>query len=404
MIKRFTFFGILGFFVAAHAQCYDVQSLLKCWYDQTVFTTSIQGVGFISDHTPTTFGVIPSTIGSSPRASDLAIYFAKLGADTTLSDWFKTNLTLGYTQRSPSFIRSPPGGGDVFFVDKAYIAIQNPHVTPIYFKFGRQFIPFGGLDSTSVFESTTQLLSLSRFTFATLGLNYQGFDGSFYMFRGLSQLQDQNTTQARNFGASVQYGQTLNRFDYLVGGGYLNNIAGALYTQTTLANNSNLGNNHAYTRAVAGLDLHANFNFKPFDAGIKYIDALSRFTASDVPYTTNGGTTLIGAKPAAWGVNAGYSFPVLQHPTRAGLGYQGSSQAVALGTAMGSVANATAGIYGTYFAIGLPRNRYYANYLFTFFKGVGLTFEVDHDIAYGSSFGGTGKQATIALAQLAASV
>lgn len=372
------------------------------WFDRVNISGSISIGGFASNHTPTTIGVIPSNMGNSPRATDIAITYASLGANSQLTDWMSTTLNFAYQQAAPSFIRSPVGGGNVVLLDTAYITFANTDCTPAYIKVGRYFVSFGGLDNTSNLESTTQLLSLMRQTIVSAGIaNWHGIYASAYIFRGLNQIRYLNTTQARTFGGTFGYEYGNKAVQYNLGMGYINNLVSALYTNSTVANGSPLNGNN-YTKAVPGLDLHAIGNWHAADASIRYIASLSAFDVTDLPYTTNGGATFKGAKPVAWGVNGGYKFDVKSYSTRLGLGYQGSSEAVALGKASGSATNATAGVYGTSFAIGMPKIRFYTNYAITLNKWVNLAFELAQDRGYGTSNGGTGRSAITGIMMLTA--
>ena len=347
-------------------------------------------------------GTIPAILGS-PSATDIFVPFAALTADAKPTAWLQGLLTLAYGQQSPSFYPSPPGGGNVVYVDQAYVMLADQKVTPLYAKLGRQFIDFGGLDTSSTIQSTPMLLSLTRETAATVGFtDVMGFSGSVYVFRGISQITDFDTTSVRNYGGSLKYEHTIGCFTWDIGAGFVNNIASALYTSSTFANNSNLGNKNAYVVAVPGLDLHSNIKLAAFDASFKFIDALHAFSVNDVPFTKNGGTTLIGAKPAAWGANLGYTFLTFHCKSRIGIGYQGSRDAIALGTAPGSVARTISGIYGPFYAIGMPKTRAYANYAIDFTRWMNVGLEIDKDWSYDVNNGGTGRNATIVDLQLIA--
>ena len=362
------------------------------WSDRISFSGDVDLTGFAANHTPTTVGVIPSNIGHSPAASDLSVTFASVGANAKITDWMKAVLAISYQQSAPSFIRSPSGGGDSLFVDQAYVIFAKPDATPLNLKIGRSFIDFGGIDTTTYLESTTQLLSLMRQTEIELGVDWQGWKSAVYLFRGLDTTGEPNTTRANNYGVNIGFGKKDTALGYNLSAGYVSNIASALYAISTVANGSTLANGY-YHHNVPGLDIHACANWNAFDVNVKYIAALTAFSVLDVPYTNNAGLTFSGAKPATWGLSAGYQFDVLSHSGRLGLGYQGSSESAALGKAIGSTSLATAGIYGTSFAIGMPQSRIYANYTVHIVKWAELGFELARDQGYSTNNGGTGRSA-----------
>lgn len=385
----------LGSSSSGKAPLSDFTSLLSPgWYNRITISGFFTTAGFFSNKTPTTIGVIPSHVGTSPRATDIAIPFAALIAEAKLTDWMTTLFSIAYAQTSPSFLRSPDGGGNSLILEQAFVRFANPLCSPFYAQVGWQYINFGGLElsQSSFIESTVQLMSNTRETMPTIGFNWLGLDGSVYIFRGLNQVRDINSTNARTYGAALSYDHEIGIFKYKIAAGYISNMVSAYYIASTVAKGSPLNNGY-YTEAVHGLDLHASAYYREFDLSLKYIGALNSFALSDLHYTTNGGRTFTGARPAAWGANIGFSFPVCTHKTRLGIGYQGSSQSVALGKASGSVANPVAGVYGNFFAIGMPKLRYYANYNIGINRWSDLGFEAVYDRGYPVSNGGTGRSA-----------
>ena len=371
------------------------------WWQRIKLSGNLNEAALFSNHTPTTQGVIPSRIGTSPAATDLVVTFANLSADATLTDWLSTVLAISYAQQSPSFIRSPAGGGNSLFLNQGYFTFANPKVSPWYVIGGRTFVDFGGLDDTSFLESPYQLLTLNRETVLSGGFkDLQGFNASIYTFRGLRRIDLINTTRINTFGATLGYAYSNQSMGFDFGAGYVSDILSGLYPSSTVAGGSTL-NGGFYHTSLPAIDLHALVRFAPFDASVKYAGATRRASVLDIPFTTNGGVSFRGAEPAAWGVNVGYTFNVFSHySSRLGVGYQGSSESVALGTASGSVANAGAGVYGAFFAIGLPQHRYYANYSINLSKWASLGFEYAHDVGYGVNNGGTGRSSDIGVAAL----
>lgn len=370
------------------------------WTKRITFSGEVDSAAFFSNYTPTTRGVIPAAAGTSPAASNIAITFANLQADAALTDWLSTTLALSYQQRVPSFIRSPAGGGNTLFLNQGYVTIAKPSANPFYLVAGRKFIDFGGLDNTSYLESTYQLLTLNREIEVATGFkDAHGFNGSVYTFSGLTHVNSPNTGEINSFGAALGYGFSDKSYGMNVGAGYLNDILSGLFASSTVANASTLTAGNFHT-ALPAIDLHAKANIKDFDISAKYAGAVKRASVLDVPFTTNGGTTFKGAEPAAWGVNLGYTFNIRAHKTRLGAGYQGSRESAALGVALGSVANTVSGVYGTFYAIGMPLTRYYANYSVDLVKWANLGFEYAHDIGYGVSNGGTGRSSDTGVAMI----
>lgn len=375
---------------------------LASWQNRLTFSGGANVGAFVSDYTPTIRGVIPSNIGDSPAASDVNITFATFGVDAKLAEWLSTKVALSYGQQAPSFIRSPAGGGSLF-VDQAFITVADPSKTPFYFIGGRKFLNFGGLDDTSFLESPYQLLTLNRQTLLSTGFtDLRGFNASAYVFRGLNNNNSQNTTRANNYGFTLGFAHHNQSNEFDVGAGYISDLLNGLYPSSTVANSSTLNNGYLHNTLPA-IDLHAKAKINHCDASVKYASALKNASVLDVPFTTNGGISFRGAKPAVWGVNGGYTFNIFSsHQSRFGVGYQGSSESAALGRTAGSATNAVSGVYGTSFAIGMPQKRYYTNYTVTLVKWAKLGFEYADDVGYSVSNGGTGRAASIGVAMLSA--
>jgi len=190
----------------------------------------------------------------------------------------------------------------------------------------------------------------------------------------------------RNFGASLGYNTTVNNVGVNLGLDYLYNMADVTAIRYPLSYTGYLYDipvgDAGYIDAVGGVAVNAGVKFNAFDASAKYVSALKRFNSLDVPYLDN--NTEVGARPSAWALDAGYSFPVLAHNSRASLGYQGTRQAADLNLLQDEHVLSTT-------ALGLPKTRYLADYTVNVSKYTDLGFEVRHDVDYGTANGGTGN-------------
>ena len=106
----------------------------------------------------------------------------------------------------------------------------------------------------------------------------------------------------------------------------------------------------------------------------EYVAASKRFDAGEIVYMG------AGARPTAGNLEASYGFDLLGKPARAGIGYQGSRESVAL---------------------GLPESRVLAALSVEVVPHAALSVEYAHDEDYGVAEGGSGESADTVLAQLA---
>ncbi len=130
----------------------------------------------------------------------------------------------------------------------------------------------------------------------------------------------------------------------------------------------------APTDRTGGWTLNASATFGQFQLIGEYLSATENFAADSLSFKEK------GARPAAWNLEAGFTFPVLGRESVASVAYQGTREALAL---------------------ELPKERWLAGWSIEIFDKTSLSFEWAHDIDYSASDGGTGKSADSVVAQLA---
>lgn len=367
------------------------------WFNRISVSGLLNVDGNIANRAPTTYGANNNT----QTASSFAIPNANIFIDADVSDWTKAHVGLVYGQQMGDFNLLRAGAytysqqnSDTSGVniDEAYVTIGNFAKSPFYLKAGQQFLPFGDYKPyQDITPSLTQVLSQVNDVAATTGfVSPKGFNGSVFALSGINKASGASTTASnantvRNYGASLGFANSVKDVQYKLGVQYLRNMADVTGVRYSLGN-TNIGNNDTYISPVSAIAANADVKFKAIDLNMKYVGAMNSFNQSDVAYT-NGADTVQGASPKAWTVDTGYSFPVLNHDTRFGLGYQGTSQA---GNLVLSQDDAQ-----------LPQHRYLANYTFNVSKYTDIGLEVRHDIAYSVNQGGTGNSANTATARVA---
>lgn len=369
------------------------------WFNRISVSGLINVDGNIANKSPVTFGANNNT----QTVSSVAIPNANIFIDANVSDWTKAHVGLIYGQdmndynllRAGAFTSSQRDSDNGLNVDEAYVTIGNFAKTPFYFKAGQQYLPFGSYNPyESLTPSLTQVLSQVNDVAGTVGfVAPKGFNGSVFALSGINKASGttpgttDNSNTVRNFGANLGFANTVRDVQYNLGVQYLRNMADVTGVRYSLG----YTNNDEYTAPVSALAANAGVKYKALDASAKYVGAMNSFNQNDVAYTNDGGVTESGARPAAWGVDTGYSFPILNHDSRFGLGYQGSYQS----------ANLDLTSYNDGEDYGhMAQKRYLANYTFNVSKYTDIGLEVRHDIAYGTSQGGAGSSANTATARV----
>ena len=315
---------------------------------------------------------------TNSHSSDININNANLFVDFIASDWTKGHLSLAYQHNSPAFSRTSYTDQDKVGIDEAYVTIGNFSKSPFFFMGGKQYINFGDYHRYPLVYSLPQLLEETTATAARVGfVDASGFNASASLFRGTAQknqvANNPNSTRVQNFAVNLGYAMQSDSMGYRAGVSYLRNMADV--------NQVNLGMFEGYNDKVGAINAYAGVNSGPFDAGVNYVTALQNFNVNDLTAADNNGTQR-GAKPAAWSVDAGYSFMTIGHQSRVGLGYEGSKDAALIG-------------------LNMPKTRYQTNYTVNVSKYTDLGFQVYYDRDYSKTNLGTGKNVLSGVARLA---
>lgn len=304
--------------------------------------------------------------GGNTNAIELAN--ANLFVDAQINDWVKTHVGLHFDSNVDrdglaNVQEAVYGHLRASWLDEAYVTIANFAQSPAYLRVGREYVPFGSYDTHALTPSLTQMLTQTHATALQAGVVMaNGFNASAYTFNGtdLDKNQDKNR-RINNFGLNVGYANSYNDVSYKASLGYIYNMADVSYIAAGRSFNS-------VEHVVGGISVDGSVKSGPFDGNVHYVTALKSFDILDVNHFTDG--SIAGAKPSAWGVDAGYSFAVAGHDSRLGLGYQRSSQANNVGPKSDEV------YYANY---GMPKQRYVAQYDVNVWKNTDLGLQVYHD-------------------------
>lgn len=327
---------------------------------------------------------IGSLIGnSSQRPSNIDVDNANLIVDALANDWTTVHFDLLYAANTSTAFTYGDNSNTAEHptFDEGYVTIANFTESPFFFRAGREYVPFGVYDRYPIVTDPTQLLSQTQATAAQAGFVVpMGFYGSVYGFRGLFESGNFPTRpQVQNWGADLGWAYADSLYSAKLDAGYINNMDDVQY----IANGPGFGT--GYFNRVSGLALSADGSAWNFDAALRYVTALQDFSAANINDSTIAGGG--GAKPAAWGAELGYSFPVLAHQNRVAFGYQGTHNTPSLAVLpVGS--------------FGLPESRFYGNYVVNVSKWTDIGLEVYHDRDYSTGNSGTGDSATVGVLQL----
>jgi len=282
------------------------------------------------------------------------------------------------------------------FLTKGFIILGDFTQSPFYASLGQMYVPFGTYSTTMVSAPLTR--NLARTLARPLVVGYKSQDPNSllltaYIFSGPSKVN--GSSHINNGGINVSYSFKQEKYNAVIGGGVISNIADSLGMQLTGNNNNNpplfggfggpietyvpggatnIPSGDVLQIATGSEDLvHRvpayDFNLK-FGLGdnwqviAEYIFASTNFNNQDLQFDDH------GAKPQAANFEVIYNIPWITYPTSISGGYQLSEDAL---------------------AIGLPAKRYSMTANTSFWRNTLQSLELRRDINYGKSDTSTGS-------------
>lgn len=363
------------------------------WFNRISISGLINADAYVANKAP--------VFNRDGSTQNLALQNANIFAHAVVNDWVTADIDFVYQDSNANFVPRP---NNSTALDEAYVTIGNFARTPIYFRAGKLYEAFGMYERYALITNPTQLLSETSATTAQVGFVLpQGFYGSIAAFRGLPKASDgeaikydtvggvtangveDNRNRVQNGVANLGYMYSSDNFGAKVDVGYIYNMADVNYIAAILP---------SQTKAFGGISASADIRYGAFDAGLRWVGATKR--SDDILGSVEVvGPNLLsakGAKPQAGGIDVGYTFPVLAHSSRLGAGYQFTKEAALVGGS--SIGNIN----------GLPKNRWYADYMVNISKWTDVGVAVYRDKDYAVSDLGTGEKATVGILRLSVKI
>lgn len=320
------------------------------------------------------------------RASDLVLNNANLFVDARVNSWVKAAMSFVYSSltgvmgssgayhiSNSQFVYSPVQRA---IVDTAYAMIGNNQISPVYLRVGKAYAPFGHYNPYAFVQSEnpTQLLTEINEPMVEFGFVMpNGLHVSAYTFAGNPKLDDGGATRRiQNGGVDVGYNWQFCEGNLSLDAGWLANIADSNFLSSYYLNYLVSGTliPGVPNQKTPAWDVNADLTMGPFDFNGHYVATTrdlanpvfaGRYFTSVLPDGTIQTTHAHGlGKPHAWGIEAGWTFPVVAHQSRVALGWQQTS----------------------HLATFLPRKRFYIDYLVNFATWFDMGFALIQDRDY----------------------
>lgn len=212
------------------------------------------------------------------------------------------------------------------FVSRAFVTVGDLEVSPLYFTIGQMFVPFGRYASNMVSSTLTVQLARTNERAILFGLYKDGLYGSIYGFRGEVDL---GSSGINVWGTNWGYEKKWKCSSLNIGVGYISNIADSAGFQVTGAAEGffGFGFNHRtemLIRAVPAWDIHGEFAYNNFNLFAEYIWTANAFDVLDLNFNGH------GARPTALNLELAYNFKVFDKPASVAVGYETTSESLAL--------------------------------------------------------------------------
>jgi hypothetical protein len=303
---------------------------------------------------------------ANDQMSDFFINYVELRLNAKLNEWVNGQLSLLYEENYD--------GSELtaFGVDTALITVGNTKVNPFYVQVGQGDVGISSFETHMISDPLTLTIGEMYEDYLLLGFESHGAYGGFFIFNGDTELHNGSDTIENHFGGKIGFSQETERMNYDVGIGYVSSIADS--GTLTGALEAKNGNMIVGSDFIDGITAHAKFDIAGFDVIGEYVAALDSFDTNILAFGNS------GAQPSVWNFEVGYTHEISGKEATFALGYQQTSEAVAL---------------------GFPESRLSFGVSVGIVKNTTLSFEWAHDEDYDISDGGTGKKGDKALLQLA---
>lgn len=255
------------------------------------------------------------------------------------------------------------------FLNRGFVTIGNLAASPIYLTAGQMYVPFGSYSSYMLSNPVTKSLGRINTRAAELGLAKDGVYTSLFAFNGASTVN--NSTVIDNFGGNLGYKFSNLGHNGDISGDFavaiINNTTDAQGVQNTGGSSfegfSQSSATENLQRLVPGIDVRGYLSNTKFYGLAEAVLTTRAYAPQDMSFNGE------GAQPMAGHAEVGYITKILQKPTVFTLGFDATSQALAM---------------------GLPNHSYIATVNTSIWKNTIEALEFRHDVNYsnGDTAGG----------------
>ena len=238
---------------------------------------------------------------------------------------------------------SPPAqngqrvANSAFNLNLGFVNIGDLDESPYYFTAGQIYVPFGRFSSSMVSAPLTMLVARTKTRPFIVGYKSQKSAGPFAAIYGFSG----DTTLGSSAVGGVNLGYIFSTAYGAgeIGGSFISSLdnAGGMQStgsaiHTTFAGFGSFLNGSESVKKIPGVGAHGSVSVDRYNITAEWVTATQPFRATDLSFNGR------GAQPQAAQVEGGVTFMLFNRPSSVSVGYQWSSDALALNLAKQRVA------------------------------------------------------------------
>ncbi|TAL64839.1 MAG: LbtU family siderophore porin [Legionella sp.] len=295
---------------------------------------------------------------SGDMNADFTLGSSELDVAAVLNQNVEAYIGMAYDESPPAI--GPRINNSAFNLNMGFVNIGNLDRTPLYFTAGQLYVPFGRFSSAMISAPITMNLARTKtrpFIFGYKSQEEQGVFAAVYGYRSDTTLGKSGVGGA-NLGYIFKYGEDNGE----IGVSFissLNDAAGMQSTgspvNTTFGGFGSFTNGNEMVRKTKAMDAHLILGYQRYNLTAEWAGVVQAFRPQDLSFNGR------AARPQAVQGELGMTFRSFNRPSSIGVGYQWSSQALAL---------------------NLPKQRYVAVYNISIWKDTVESLEYRHDIDY----------------------
>lgn len=281
-------------------------------------------------------------------SSEFALAAVELGLDVEATEWAAGHLHISYDSDD-----------DDLFIEEASVILGNTETFPMLLTAGKVYMPFGDYSTNMIRDPLTLTIGEINAPGVIGGFESNGVAGVLFGYSGMNETGSDDSI--KGLGAALTYSYEKDELNFNTGVSWVSNIADAggitdVFDETGI---------ESLESAIDGFNIHLGIGFGAFSLISEYVGALESFAAAELSFTE------AGAEPSAWNTELAYTTELLARETVFAVGYQQTSEALAL---------------------GLPSQRLSTAGSMVVFEGTTLALEyyLDHD--YSLDDGGTDEK------------